>query len=353
MSRTLRMLIIEDSERDAGLIRDQFERQGYRLEWRRVEEEGGFLKALWEQNWDLVIADACLPTFSGRAALEHSLERGLDVPFIIVSGTMDEESAAAAMKAGAHDFVPKGQLARLVPASEREMRDAAIRREQKQVEGALHALAAHLQSIREEERQRITRDLHDDLGSALTELKLDLASLRSRLSSGTGTISPEVLEKLGAMGRLIDSTSDNLRKLCAGLRPGILDDLGLAAAVEWQAHEFARRTGINCRVDVQAHFPRLASERSTAVFRVFQEILTNITRHAGASQVEVRLASSGGSLHLEVGDNGCGIRERDLANSGSFGLLGMRERAVALGGHLEIGPAALGGTIVNLEMPIS
>jgi signal transduction histidine kinase len=240
----------------------------------------------------------------------------------------------------------------LVAASERGLRDIGARREQDATVAALRALAAHLQSVREEERRRIARDMHDELGSGLTALKMDLAWLRNRLSSETSGTDSEALGKLESMGKLIDATSDAVRSLCTRMRPGILDDLGLPAAVEWQTQELARRTGVNCRLDLQAGIPRLPADRSTAVFRIFQEILTNIARHAHASEVEVHLTSSSGYLRLEVSDNGCGIRERDLAGFHSLGFLGMRERALALGGHLELTPAKPRGTVVKLNVPL-
>ncbi|HEX4646997.1 MAG TPA: PAS domain S-box protein, partial [Verrucomicrobiae bacterium] len=168
--------------------------------------------------------------------------------------------------------------------TEQKRSEEALRASREQ----LRALAAHLQSVREEERKLIAREIHDELGQSLTGLKMDLAWIRNRLQSpdAEGT-RPALLEKIGAMGSLIDGTANLIRKICTELRPGILDDLGLPAAIEWQAREFQSRTGIPCAVALETENLSLDPERSTAVFRIFQEVLTNVARHARATRVEV------------------------------------------------------------------
>lgn len=218
---------------------------------------------------------------------------------------------------------------------------------------ALRALAAQLQSIREEERKRIARDMHDELGQALTGFKMDLAWMRARLQKDDPLERQPLLDKIDAAGAMIDETSGTIRRLCAELRPGVLDDLGLRAAVEWQAREFTRRTAIRCDVVSDEGELDLTSDQSTAVFRIFQEILTNVARHAGATRVNVKLRVAGGVLMLDARDDGRGINPDEMAGARSLGLLGMRERAIAIGGELQIRPASGGGTTVALTVPLN
>ena len=209
----------------------------------------------------------------------------------------------------------------------------------------LQALNAQLQHVREAEGTRLARELHDQLGQALTAIKMDLASIKAE--SAQGTVSAKVV----AVMNLVDETIHAVRRISTELRPGILDDLGLAAALEWAAEEFQSRTGIECRLGLaDANLP-VDSKRSTALFRIFQEALTNIARHAGATKVRVALNQEGGDLSLTVRDNGRGIDAARVSASGSLGILGMRERAVLLKGDFRIAADPEGGTMVSVRIP--
>jgi len=210
----------------------------------------------------------------------------------------------------------------------------------------LRALAARLQSVREEERTRVAREIHDELGQAMTAIKLDLAALMRELPAGGEGPALRVERLL----KLVDATIQSVRRIATELRPGILDDLGLAAAVEWAAEEFQARTGITCHITLPERDIALDSERSTAVFRIFQETLTNVARHANASEVAVTLAREGDNLFLEVHDNGKGIPDEGLIEPQSLGILGMRERASLLGGDLTITRGSGGGTTVKVRI---
>ncbi|MDQ5835473.1 MAG: PAS domain S-box protein, partial [Acidobacteriota bacterium] len=212
----------------------------------------------------------------------------------------------------------------------------------------LRALAARLQSVREEEAVRIAREIHDELGGALTGLKFDFSWLARRLS---GPHMEEKRQKLEVMSALIDETIQKVRNISTELRPSVLDDLGLAAAIEWQAREFQRRTEIVCRINSLEEAFGLGPEKSAAVFRIFQEILTNVARHSGASLVRISLKECEGSLVLTVSDNGVGIREADISDTKSLGLLGMRERALVFGGGVEFGGEEGRGTTVTVSIP--
>jgi PAS domain S-box-containing protein len=226
--------------------------------------------------------------------------------------------------------------------------------ERKQVEGKLrksyeqlHQFAVHLQSTREEERSRIAREIHDELGQALTGLKFDISWIGKKLPEGT----EELQDKTRSVAKLIDGTIQMVRRISSELRPGVLDRLGLAAAIEWQAQEFRIRTGIKCTLTPNFEGLKLDQDRATAVFRIFQEALTNVARHANASTVDVSLSLESGNLMLEVRDNGEGILESALLDPKSLGLLGMKERALAFGGRVNIVGDPGSGTRVILVIP--
>jgi signal transduction histidine kinase len=220
------------------------------------------------------------------------------------------------------------------------------------MEDQLRALSAHVESVREEERTGIAREIHDTLGQALTALKMDIAWVERRVSEQ----SPErqaILDKLHAMSRATDEVLDQVRRISAELRPGVLDDLGIVAALEWQGQEFEARTGASCFVRSNLDGEHLDRELSTAVFRIFQEALTNVARHAEATRVDVRLERADGALVLEVQDDGKGIAEEAEHRATSLGLLGVRERARRLGGVATVRLAEGRGTVLSLTLPLA
>jgi len=210
----------------------------------------------------------------------------------------------------------------------------------------LRALTARLQSVREEERARMAREIHDELGQSLTAIKIEVSSLVNDLSPGQ----QRPFRKESVM-KLIDETIQTVRRISTELRPGVLDDLGLVAAVEWAAHEFEVRTGTRCHVRLPAADLSLDPEQATALFRILQETLTNVARHACATTVKVRLTDENGEVYLEVGDNGKGISLEQLYAANSLGILGMRERALLLGGELAISGVSGKGTTVRVRIP--
>jgi PAS domain S-box-containing protein len=208
-------------------------------------------------------------------------------------------------------------------------------------------LAAHLLSVREEERARISREVHDELGQSLTAVKMDLAWLAGRLPPRNG----EMLKRIRATGQLADSIIQSIRRISTELRPAVLD-LGLAAAVEWQVQEFQARSGVQCKVRLLIR-EVVTSSASTAMFRIFQETLTNVGRHAEATRVEVVLQKQQDRLVLLIHDNGRGFDQVDPSHSKSLGLLGMRERAAVVGGQVNISSAPGKGTTVAAWIPLA
>jgi signal transduction histidine kinase len=215
-------------------------------------------------------------------------------------------------------------------------------------ETQLRSLATRLTSIRDEERIRIAREIHDELGQVLTSLKMDVACLEEQFCDERHP----ARARTERMRKLIDSTVHLVQRISTGMRPEILDELGLVAALRWQAREFEKRTGIRCRPRLPAQHLVLDGELSTAVFRAFQEILTNVARHARANSVKASLDASNGRLFLEVADDGIGIPSDRIQHRDSLGLLGMRERAQVLGGQLTISCKPGRGTMVTVNIPL-
>ncbi len=231
----------------------------------------------------------------------------------------------------------------------REMREFEAKEALKRSREQLRDLASYLQDVREQERTRIAREIHDDFGQSLTILKMDLSWLKKHMIQDQ----PQVQNKIDAMFKVIDASLQTLHTVSSELRPVILDDFGLESAIEWQAEEFQNRTGVRCRVDSSIADLDLTKEQSTAVFRIFQETLTNIMRHSGAAEVNVRLEKNEDTLMLEVADNGRGISEAEISNSQSFGLLGIRERLYPLNGQVDFIGHPNKGTRVIVRVPTS
>ncbi len=486
MTRPIRALIVEDSEDDVLLLVWELKRGGYTPEYASVDNGEAMRAALAEGRWDIVISDYSMPNFSGLEALNILRGCGLDLPFIIVSGNIGEDVAVEAMKAGAHDYVMKKNLSRLLPALDRELREAEVRRARIRAErelrenearfraiasnipgtvyqfvlradGAIafpyvseacarllgvqpdnlqanaglfrelivaedrsgydlalersaehltalnwegriwlpefdeskwinlrssprrtaddttvwegvmwnitqskHAeieirrsreqlqeLSTHVQKVKEDERARIAREIHDDIGGNLTAIKIDLLWLTNRIPQEHR----EMHEKAGAIERLVDRTMETTARISRDLRPGILD-LGLTAAIEWQAEEFERRLNIPCVVTCTDEDIVLEEDLSVAIFRIFQETLTNISKYADATHVDVSLAVGDDEVILEVCDNGRGIEVGHIAKPGSFGIRGMQERARSLGGDVEIVTMPGQGTRIKVALPL-
>ncbi|MCB1888898.1 MAG: response regulator [Rhodocyclaceae bacterium] len=485
-ARALSVLLIEDSEDDAFLLLRRFRLAGYEVRSRQVCSGNEMRAALTAQPWDLILCDHRMPGFDAMAALNLVQETGRDIPFIIVSGQIEEDKAIAAMRAGAHDYLNKNHLERLLPAVERELREAENRNSRRAAEETLREnearlrslasntpglifqmvrspdggllfpfasdacemllgvsadklasqpdgftrrvlsedresflqalgrageagarinwegrvctprggvkwinlrasarllaggsmawegvmwnitqskqaetelresqrqlaeLSNHLQHVKEEERERIARDVHDVLGGHLVAMKFEIAMLANKLDAPPETLA----QRAAALGRLVDEGIETVGRVTRELRPGILRDFGLAAAIEGQAEDFTQRTGIPCEILCADHDIELAESASIALFRIFQEALTNISKHAGADRVEVRLTEEGDDVILDIADNGCGIAADDLNKPRSFGLRGIRERLTSLGGSFAHDTSRPAGARLIARLPV-
>lgn len=351
----LRVLHLEDSELDHQLMMTQLMRAGLDVHALRVESAAAFQAALAQgcegRPWDVVLSDFNLPGFSGLLALEMLKASGVLVPFIIVSGEIGEDVAVEAMRNGASDYLLKNNLARLAPATLHAIEaQQAIRAKQiadlalAQSKERLRELAQHLQTSVEMERAAIAREIHDDVGGSLTALKFDLAWIARHTSDEA--VQVRVQSALETVSYALEAS----KRIMHNLRPAILEQ-GLVAALQWMTSRFERRTGIQTLFRASHEHPQLPAGVPLVAYRTAQEALTNISKHAQATRVNVDLALAGGILSLEVSDNGRGLSAEDLAKARSFGIRGLHERAGTVGGWVDMtsGPA---GTTLILSVPL-
>lgn len=410
-----KVLIVDDRHENRHLLNVLLKSGGYAAE--EAADGAEALASARANPPDLVISDLMMPVMDGYALLREwkNDSRLRPIPFVVYTATYTgPEDERLALDLGADAFIIKpmepqpfldrihavleaDRAGRLRPprqpaaadqillkeyntvlvrkleekAVELQAANRALERDVealrrievdlKQAEEALrlanaqtHAYAARLQEIREEERAGIAREIHDVLAQELTRLKLDMAWFDRRLAGPVdATVRETLRERLREVNALLDASIRTVQKIATELRPVILDNLGLYAAIEWLAGDFAARTGIKCRARVPGRQASISRDQATAFFRVLQECLTNISRHANATEVEAVMSEADAELVLTVTDNGKGIAPEALNDLRSIGLLGMRERAMAFGGRVEIGPAPGAGTRVIARIPLA
>jgi PAS domain S-box-containing protein len=301
----------------------------------------GFWSAVIHPDDEIVAERLC------REALE-SRETDIDAEFRMRTESGEYKWMRQIVRGGSME--EKAGLGRgfLIDVTSAKLMEA----EREQTRAQLRELAVQGQKQLEEERMRVAREIHDELGQAMTLLRIDLAWLGGRVGrTVSGDALPPLMDKLEAMEQRLEETLQAARRITTKLRPPVLDEFGLAEAIEWQANDFTRRAGIRCQViaDFQGCPDK---DAETVVFRIFQEILTNVARHSKASRVEVRLEQTPDSLWLSVRDNGCGFKAGEAKKQAGFGLLGMRERAEGAGGRLVIVSTPDEGTTISVTLPI-
>jgi signal transduction histidine kinase len=352
MDREYKILHLEDSRLDHELVMTHLVRGGLAVRVTRVDTEAQFLAAL-AQPWDAIISDYNLPGFSGLVALDLLRASGNEVPFVLVSGEIGEDTAVTAMRNGASDYLIKGNLARLVPALLHAIESSENRRARAKADLALDAskhrlqeLAQHLQTSIEQERAAIAREIHDDVGGSLTALKFELAWIARHADDA------EVKARVNSALETVTHAIESSQRIMHNLRPAILEQ-GLVAALQWMAARFERRTGVACVLRLPPEgLPELPAGVPLVAYRTAQEALTNISKHAQASRVEIDLALAGGVLSLEVSDNGRGLSQVDLAKARSFGIRGLHERARTVGGWVDLSSGGSGTTLI-LSVPLT
>ena len=355
------VLVVDDDAANRLALQEALASLGARIVMASSGEEA--LRRVLEDDFAAILMDVRMPGIDGftTATLIRERARSRNTPIIFMTAAMEDVGAMfRGYRAGAVDYLAKpvvpevlrsklavfiglNDMNRMLSAelAERALTEQRLRASEEN----LRALASHLESVREEERVRIAREIHDELGQALTGLKYDIGSLAKACHAD-----PAVQERTAAIGLAIDRIINSVRRISSGLRPEVLDEIGLSAAVEWQAREFSRRTGIRCLAEIEPGFEDPDRERSTAVFRIMQELLTNVARHAQATRVDVRL-SDGEIIKLSVQDNGRGIEKDKFQHARSLGFMGLRERVLAFGGSIEVEGKEGEGTKATVSIP--
>jgi len=358
------ILIVDDDQGSLLAMREVLVSLGAKLVTASSGEEA--LKRVLEEDFAAILLDVRMPGIDGftTASMIRERKRSRYTPIIFLTAASEDlASMFRGYRSGAVDFMMKPVIPEVLRSKlsvfvglhdmnqmlNAELAERALTEQRLRTsEENLRALATHLQSVREEERIHIAREIHDELGQALTGLKFDIKSFTTAYKD---TSAPERAEKALGLASAIDRIINSVRRIASGLRPEVLDEIGLAAAVEWQAREFQRRTGVRCSVNIAGNFSDPDNERSTALFRIFQELLTNVARHAHATRVNVSVSQSRDAIGLVVEDNGRGIRDAEVQSPRSLGFLGLRERAQAFGGSIAFKGEEGKGTTVSVSIP--
>ena len=353
-AQTLRLLHLENSPRDHARAMAHLRRAGHHVDALRVDTVTAFRQALAEHDWDVLLSDFDLPGVDGLQAQSILQDSGLDIPFILDCGAIGEDAAMAAMRNGASDCLLKSHLARLAPAVLQAVAAQRERRARQHADRKLAAsrqrlseLAQHLQTSIEMERAAIAREIHDDVGGALTAIGFDIAWI------GRHVPQPEVQQRVANALEAVTHAIESSQRIMHNLRPAILDQ-GLVAALQWLVGRFEKRGATRCRLRSSHEAMQLPAGVPLVAYRFAQEALTNVSKHAAASQVVIDLSLTRGVLSLEVADNGRGLSEADLAKAHSFGLRGLHERASTVGGWVDVSsaPNGAGGTVLMLSVPV-
>ncbi len=345
-----------------------------------VKAESGTeaLRWLLKQDFAAILLDVQMPDMDGfeTATLIRERERSRHTPIIFITAigtTVPDVSRGYSV--GAVDYIVKPYEVRILRSKVAifidlfKMREAVRRQaeeladanqqlqqeigERRRTAEQLRQLAAHLQSAREEERMSVAREIHDELGQLLTAIRMDLELLEQDLPELNPPLASERLsECIRTTKQLVADGIHKMHEIVRELRPEVLDHLGLQAAIEWQAKEFQTRFGIECRFKESEEELSIDRDRSTAVFRVLQEALTNVARHAQATRVDIQLTRLEDQLILQVCDNGRGISEAEITDVSSFGILGMRERALIFGGRVDLHSEPGKGTDLIARFPM-
>jgi signal transduction histidine kinase len=356
LEHKLKILHLEDTAFDVEMVERELKKGNINFDKIVVDNKKAFEKALVSFVPDIVLSDHSLPSFDSLGALDLVKQLAPATPFILVTATVSEEFAVTILQKGASDYILKTNMKRLPSAvmsaiekskmaKDKELSEQELVRSYQQV----RKLASHLQDIREEERASMAREIHDELGQQMTAMKLDFAWLTLKLRGAEA----EIVEKISSMEKLLGNALVTVKKIATELHPAMLDKLGFIEAIRWQSREFEKRVGIKINLDLPESIVNISGKVSIALFRIYQESLTNIARHSQARNVSCSLQKNGDLLSLTVIDDGKGFDVSTIEQMQSLGLLGMKERSVMIGGSYEVMSEPGNGTRVHVTLPVT
>jgi two-component system, NarL family, sensor histidine kinase UhpB len=351
MDKELNILIVEDIPSDAAAIEEELHQGGVRFRAQRVETRDQFLAALREGPPDIIISDFNLPTFDGLEALRLVQESELDRPFILVTGPRSEEVAVECMREGADDYILKDTLKRLPSAVSNALRKKAAERERAWAEAELRRLSRLIVDAQETERRRVARELHDSVNQVLSSVKFRLQAMEERLQERDEGLCRDAVKAR----QLMEKAIEEVIRISRNLRPSELDDLGLVPAIRSLCEEFSERSSLAVTYALPSHLESCSREIELALYRIVQEALTNVEKHAHATSVDLALTSDGTTLCATIRDNGSGFVPHSppgrTTDKGGMGLMDMQERARNLGGACVVASAPGQGTEIRVTLP--
>ncbi len=353
-----RILFLEDNRDDVERMQHELNEANVCFTSCMAEKKVEFLKRVFEFRPDVILADYSLSSFNGMQAFQMLRREGVMVPFILVTGALSEQLALECLKDGVDDFILKSSFRRLPAAIINAIKKKGVEKENNRIAFELKRLHEELglmlerhQLSLEEERRNIARDLHDELGQGLHELKTDITMLCKKLASGKKLPARVIQEEFSSITNRIHQITQSVMGISSGLRPDVLEELGVLEAIRSQAAEFERRNKISCQTYLHVDSLRLNRDLSTALFRIVQETLA-LVKHSLATQVEIYLEDIDNALFLGIKDNGKEISEEKVNSSKSLGIIGLRERVRFLNGKFDIQRKEREGTMVSVLIPV-
>ncbi len=360
-NRPLRILIVEDSDLDVELIRLKLKKEFNFID-EVVYDEKAYSKTIEVFNPDIILSDYSMPQFNGLEALKILKASKIQRPFIIVTGAIDEETAVHCIKEGADDYLLKDRLTRLPAAIRQSIKQKRIAVE-KEIASIdlefshlrLRDLLNRLEWIRDDEKKRISLEIHDQLGQELTASKLGLFYLKQQIENKDKSVERKenISKKINELIELSSNTIKTVRRIAHQLRPVILDDLGLIPALEWMIKNFNENTDISWRLVADINSLEFSDKFTTAAFRIIQETLTNVIRHSNAESCIVSITKDKQGLFFTIKDNGVGFDLALARVSDKLGLFGIEERIKPWNGVLKINTGKDSGSEVIVTFPLN
>lgn len=358
-AETFHVLLIEDSAADAERIERELKTAGVRISARRVETREKFLNVLQEFQPDIVLAEYSVPGFSALEAIDLLRQAKSDIPFLIVTEGRSDEEAVECIRRGADGYISKRNLTRLPSELLRALSEKKSERVKKKTDQELReyteelrAFSSHLQFLREEERNRLAEEIHDELAQTLTALRWDITWLQNKISTLASDRIVPLQEHLLEMSAHADSTIKSVRRILDELKPRIMEGFGIIPAIDSYLEGFQSRTGIHYKLTSTVEDLALSPECSTEVFRFLQDTLADISPQAAATEVRAGLALEGGRLKFSIENNGKSPAKNSKGGRPPVGESGLMDRARKLGGSITVTHRQGGGTTLTLEMPV-